>query len=282
MEINYQKMADRVVAYAKENGNHLDFSEGSVEQVDLMLGWYHERLAEYEGEDGGKTLWNLAVHFGVYLGETLLRLGLEEKGYAWYIEDGIPILKNGEKGSVSPITKAHKRILYGSEDNVKTFCDVVFSVVNGSIPANNVLRAVDAEFASGKREENVLYRDIDHYILCVENGEEDFLILSSHDGFLQFYGADDQFVAETRVNLPNGDFRTYSIIDEKKEHLTDRVRLMTPFGEYTPTAREVVSLDLIREVVREYYENADADEFLKRIPCIDTTEETKRYMGLIK
>lgn len=198
------------------------------------------------------------------------------------MDDGIPILKNGENGTVSPVTKVHKRILYGDEDSVKSFCDVVFSIVNGEFPTKNVRRAVDVELSSGKKEENVLYRDIDHYIMSVKEGEEDFLILSSHDGFLQFYGVDNKFVAETRVNLPNGDIRTYSIIDRKKEHQTERVRLITPFGEYTPTAREVITLELIQDIVWKYYENVDTDEFLKNIPCIDTTEETKRYMGLIE
>lgn len=146
----------------------------------------------------------------------------------------------------------------------------------------NIPRAVDAELASGKREENVPYRDIDHYIRLVEDGEEDFLILSSHDGFLQFYGAHNRFVAEIRVNLPNGDFRTYSVIDRKKEHLTGRICLTTPFGEYTPPEREVVSLELIQNVVRQYYENANTDRFLKKISSAETTEETKKCMGLIK
>lgn len=160
--------------------------------------------------------------------------------------------------------------------------DAAGSISNGRIPTENVLRVVDAELSSGKMEKNVLYRDIASYIMLVEEGEEDFLILSSHDGFLQFYGVNNQFVAEIRVNLPGNDFRTYSVINENKKYLTDRVRLTTPYGEYTPTAREVVSLELIETIVREYYEKADTDQFLKNIPCTDTTEETKRYMGLIK
>lgn len=106
--------------------------------------------------------------------------------------------------------------------------------------------------------------------------------MESQDGFFQFYGIDNQFVAEVRVNLPNGDFQTYSIIDKEKEQQMERIRLSTPYGQFTPTEREVVPLGLVQTVVRAYYEHINAEDFLQSIPCVDTTEETKRCMGLIK
>lgn len=145
----------------------------------------------------------------------------------------------------------------------------------------NAHRVVNVLLPSGQRVENVLYRHIENCIMFVEEGKEDFLILESGDGFLQFYGVDNQFVAEIRVNLENGDFRTYSVIDKDKEHMVERIKLITPYGQYTPTRREVVSLELIKAVVRKYYENTNTDNFIKAIPCIDTTKETKRCMGLI-
>ena len=54
------------------------------------------------------------------------------------------------------------------------------------------------------------------------------------------------------------------------------------YGQFTPTEREVVSLGLVQTVVQAYYEHINAEDFLKSIPCVDTTEETKRCMGLIK
>lgn len=145
-----------------------------------------------------------------------------------------------------------------------------------------VLRVIDVEQASGQKTKNVLYNDIDSYIMLVEEGEEDFAILSSLDGFLQFYGVNNQFVCEVRINIPNNDFRTFSIINKNKERLVERIQLTTPYGSFTPRECEVVSLELLRTVVREYYENTNAEEFLKNIPCMETTEETKRCMGLIK
>lgn len=279
MDINYKEIADRAVEHAKKRNIDLDFSEKSIEEVDAILGCYYEHLAEYDGKEGRDTLWNIAVHFGIYLGETMLRLRLKDKGYDWYIDEGMPILRTEENYQISPITKAHKRILNGPEDNVKSFCDVAFLIADGKFTEMNVKRAVNVQLASGQRMENVLYRNIDTYIMLVEEGREDFLILESQDGFLQFYGVNDQFVAEIRINLEDGDFRTFSIIDKDKENLVDGVKLTTPYGQYTPTQREVVSLELIKSVVREYYENITPDSLLKEIPCIETTEDTKSCMG---
>lgn len=279
MDINYKEIADRAVEYAKKSNIELDFSEKSIEKVDAILGCYYEHLAEYDGKEGRDTLWNIAVHFGIYLGETMLRLRLKAKGYEWYIDEGMPVLRTEKNYQISPITKAHKRILNGPEDNVKSFCDVAFLIADGKFPEMNVKRAVNVQLASGQRMENVLYRNIDPYIMLVEEGREDFLILESQDGFLQFYGVNDQFVAEIRINLEDGDFRTFSIIDKDKEHLVERVKLTTPYGQYTPTQREVVSLELIKSVVRKYYENITPDSLLKEIPYIETTEETKSCMG---
>lgn len=276
MDINYQEIAQRAVAYAAQNNIQLDYSAESFEKVDDILGSYYEHLSEYQGEEGAKTLWNVAVHFGIYLGETLLRLQMEGQGYQWRISDGLPVLEKDAGNQMSPITKAHKRILNGPEDSVKSFCDIALLIASGKFPTRNVHRAVDIELSSGKKATNVLYREIDSFIRLIAEGKADFLIMNSTDGFLQFYGVDDQFVAEMRVNLPGGDYHTYSFVDPEKMNKTQRVSLETPYGRFTPTGREVITLELLRDVVRKYYENITEEDFLKNVSYIDTTEETKR------
>lgn len=274
MDINYEKIAGKAVEYAKSIDIKLDFSKESINSVEDILSLYNEHLDEYRGEEGADALWNIAVHFGIYIGETMLKLQLKDKGYEWYIDGSLPVLKNGNN-VCSPITKAHKRILNGPEDNVKSFCDVAFLMADGKFPNTNVLRAVDVELASGKSFDNVPYKGIDRFIMLVENGDEDFVILKSHDGFLQFYGYKNQFVGEIRVNLPDNDFRVYSIIDKAKEDLTERISISTPYGNFTPTDREVVSLEIIRGTVKSYYENPSEDDLLKNISYIETTESFK-------
>ncbi len=134
MDINYKQMADRVVAHAKaKNDVDLDFSRESLKKVDDILGYYNEHIEDYSGEEGEEILWNLAVYFGVYIGETLLRLQLKDNGYDWLVVDSLPVLQKDEKNSMSPIAKAHKRILYGAQDSVKSFCDIAFLIGKGEL-----------------------------------------------------------------------------------------------------------------------------------------------------
>lgn len=281
MGINYQGIAEKAVEYAAQNNVQLDFSAESFQKVDDILGTYYEHLAEYEGEDGAKALWNIAVLYGIYMGEVLLRLQLEEQGYYWCVEDGLPVIKKDAGNQMSPITKAHKRILNGPEDNVKSFCDIALQIASGKFqfPTRKVHRAVDVELASGKKAANVIYREIETFIQLIAAGNEDFLIMHSADGFLQFYGVGDQFVAEMRVNLPDGDYHTYSFVDPDKMQQVERISLETPYGRFTPTGREVLTLKLLREVVLKYYENITEEDFLKNVSYIDTTEETKKLWG---
>lgn len=279
MSINYVEIADRAVAYAANSGIELDFSRESITKVEEILAVYYENISEYNDEDGKTTLWNIAVHFGIYLGETMLRVSLREKGYEWYISDGLPVLKN-DKNEISPITKAHKRILNGPEDSVKSFCDIGFMIADGKFETKNTHRSVDVEIASGQNIKNVLYSNIDFYIDMVANGEEDFIILNSHDGFLQFYGVDNRFVAEMRINYADNDFRTFSFINREKENILERTVLETPFGRYTPTERDIVSYEQIKYIIENYYKHPNYEDFLKVVDYVDTTEETKKYMGL--
>ena len=132
MSINYVEIANGVVAYAANRGIELDFSRESIAKAEEILAAYNEHLAEYSDDHGKDVLWNVAVNIGIYLGETMLRHSLKDKGFEWYIRDGLPVLKK-DNNEMSPITKAHKRILNGPEDSIKSFCDVGFMIADGKI-----------------------------------------------------------------------------------------------------------------------------------------------------
>lgn len=143
-------------------------------------------------------------------------------------------------------------------------------------------RVIDIELESGYKESNVLYQDIGKFIRMVDEGEEDFLILHSEDGYVQFFGFANQFVGETRCNLSDNEFCVYAFINREKALCGKRITLSTPFGDFTPEEREVVSFDVICRIVQKYYENTNFNHFIKLIPCADITKRTKREMGLIK
>ena len=258
------RIAEDAVQYAMQSGLELDYTRESVENADAFLGAFHDNLDKYEGDEGAKTLWNAAVLFGTYIGEMLLRCGLAEKGFVWVEDDGLPILSApGSKTSASPISKAHKRILNGPEDSMKSFVDVVFSVVNGEWPKTGVLRVPDVETASGEKTERIILKEADHYISLVAMGKEDFVIFSSHDGFFQFYGVGDRFICEAWFNL-NGR-RAYALINPDCAN-TERVSLVTPFGRYTPRERDIISLKQLKAAVYAYFSNLEEADFLAEVP----------------
>lgn len=257
-------IAEDAVQYAMQNGIELDYTRESAQNVDAFLGDYYDNLDKYDGDEGAKILWNIAVLFGTYIGEMLLRSGLVEKGFIWVDDNGLPILGvSGHQTAVSPITKAHKRILNGAEDSIKSFVDVTFSIVNGGWPKTGVLRVLDVETASGKKIERIIFKESDYYISLVAEGKEDFVIFKSHDGFFQFYGVGNQFVCEAWFNL--GGRRAYALINPDCAN-TKRVNLVTPFGQYTPREMDIISLEQLKTAVHEYFSNLEETDFLAKVP----------------
>lgn len=265
---NFNEIADRIaedaVRYAMQSGIALDYTKESAQNVDAFLETYHDSLDKYDSDEGTKTLWNVAVLFGTYIGEMLLRSGLSEKGFVWVEDDGLPILSiPGKQTAVSPITKVHKRILNGTEDSVKSFVDVAFSIVNGEWPKTGVLWVPDVETASGEKTERIVFKESDYYISLVAEGKEDFVIFNSHDGFLQFYGVGNQFICEAWFNL--GGRRAYALINPGCAN-TERVNLVTPFGQYTPRERDIISLEQLKTAVHEYFSTLEETDFLAKVP----------------
>ncbi len=258
-------IAENAVQYAAVQCKiALDYTRESAENVDTLLEAFHNNLDRYNDDEGAKTLWNTAVLFGTYIGEMMLRSGLFEKGFVWGEDDGLPILRTPDNQiTASPITKAHKRILNGAEDSLKRFVDVVFSVAKDEWPKTGVLRVPDVETASGKKMERVVLKESNFYISLVAEGKEDFVIFKSHDGFFQFYGVGDQFVCEAWFNL--GGRRAYALINPDCAD-TGRVSLVTPFGQYTPRRRDILSLEQLKTAVHEYFSNLEEADFLARIP----------------
>lgn len=257
-------IADDAVQYAMQNGIVLDHTRESIQYVDAFLGDCHDSLDKYDGDEGAKTLWNVAVLFGTYIGEILLRSGLAEKGFVWVEDDGLPILGiPGKQAAVSPITKAHKRILNGEEDSIKSFVDVVFSVVNDEWPKTGMLRVLDVETASGEKIQSIVFKESDNYISLVAEGKEDFVIFKSHDGFFQFYGVGNQFVCEAWFKL--GGSRAYALVNPDCTN-TERVNLVTPFGRYTPREMDIITLEQLKTAVYEYFSNLEEADFLAKVP----------------
>lgn len=277
---NFEEMEQKISDYAKARHVVLDYTARSIEVLDEIMEAFYEKVDQCSEEEGDEILAEWTECFGVYIGETLLHVHLSEKGFAWALNGEVPVLLRGND-RLYPILQAHRRIKYGCVFDIGTFYQMaVWTADQAPFSAE---RVVDVELVEAEHhEKNVLYEDIEMLLLAVVNGEEECMILRSEDGFLQFFGMNDKFVAEMQVDLPDGDFRTYSIINKERKQAMDKITVHTMLDKSEVPAREVISLEMLRAAVRAYYSNVYYESFLKQIPHMDTTEQTKRYMGLIK
>ena len=278
--MNFEEMEQKISHYAKMHHVALDYTAQSIDVLDEMMETFHETFDQCSDEEEAALLSEWAVCFGAYIGETLLRVYLAERGFVWALHREIPVLQRGED-RLYPINRACSRIQFGCAFDIGTFYQM--AVWTADQTPFRAEREVDVELVEAEyHEKNVLYEDIELLLLAVVNGEEECMILHSEDGFLQFFGMNDKFVAETRVNLPDGDFRTYSILNKERKQMMEKIIVHTMLKESQIPAREVLSLEMLRAAVRAYYSNGQYASFLKQIPHMDITEQIKRCMGLIK
>ena len=116
-----QKMCATAIEYAKEFGKTLDFTENSITDLEEILDWYaKDRLVSNPTEN---QILSMAIIFGSYLGETLLKNGLAQKGFAWGIDafSNVPLLIKDDGSCLAPNDKVYKRLANGSEDSVISF-----------------------------------------------------------------------------------------------------------------------------------------------------------------
>jgi len=149
------------------------------------------------------------------------------------------------------------------EDIMKNFIGAMFGAVNRKDSRTGELRVLNVETASGKKAERIGFKESDYYISLVAEGKEDFVIFSSSDGFFQFYGIGDQFICEAWFN--QGGNRAYELVNPDCMN-TERVNFVTPFGQFTPKERDIISLEQLKTAVKEYFSNLEETEFLTRVP----------------
>lgn len=124
-----QNYAEQAVLLAREFKIELDYSEASVEQVELLLGQLESELAE--GRRGksspkphaaGPPIDEMARIWGGYLGEVVRRRFGGEWGIESYPgEDFLIIALNVQGSRLFPAMKVHKRLTDGAADNLWIF-----------------------------------------------------------------------------------------------------------------------------------------------------------------
>ena len=132
--VDIEKICADAIETAAELGVTLRYQPEDIEVLENLVmpkfsAWLRDGTIT---EDRGA--WNLAVQFGIYLGETMLRNFAAQYGYHWGTPDGnFPVLMKDDRNQMSPITKVHKRILNGTEDSIKSFYDVAVFWADGRL-----------------------------------------------------------------------------------------------------------------------------------------------------
>ena len=116
-----QRMCATAIEYANEFNKTLDYSENSIVDLEEILDWYSKDVSVSKPTEN--QIWSMAIIFGSYLGETLLKNGLSEKGFVWGKEpsSNIPLLIRNDSAYLTPNDKVYKRLVNGSEDSVVSF-----------------------------------------------------------------------------------------------------------------------------------------------------------------
>jgi hypothetical protein len=94
----------------------LDWSEGSIRQVEEMLGRLHDDMPSARPTQD--EVWVFAKAFGSYMGEVLRRHHGGEWGTISMDGQSFPGLRQANGVLIWPWSKAHKRLTNGAEDNV--------------------------------------------------------------------------------------------------------------------------------------------------------------------
>ena len=116
-----KKMCVTAIEYANEFNKNLDYSENSIADLEEILDRYSNDIAISKPTEN--QIWSMAIIFGSYLGETLLKNGLSQKGFNWGKESSsdIPLLIRNDGAYLTPIEKVYKRLVNGSGDSVVSF-----------------------------------------------------------------------------------------------------------------------------------------------------------------
>lgn len=119
-----QKMSITAIDYAKDFNKEFDYSKNSIADLEEILDYYSNDISKSKPTE--KQIWSMSMIFGSYLGETMLKNGLLEKGYFWGKDNSsdIPLLIRDDGGYLTPNDKVYKRLVNGNADNVVSFYKV--------------------------------------------------------------------------------------------------------------------------------------------------------------
>ena len=107
-----------------------DYSEKNVAELEMLLGKLNEHIRS--NDVPAETVEKIAVIYGVYLGEAMLRNYAGGYGYKWVAKNGEPVLEKDKGNQMFPVTKVYKRLTGDEGENVYNFYNIGKHVADGS------------------------------------------------------------------------------------------------------------------------------------------------------
>ena len=126
---NALKNSNTAVNYAKSFKKIFDYSYKSIGELEEILDFYSNDILKSKPTEN--QIWSMSIIFGSYLGESMLKNGLAQKGYKWGKDNSspIPLLVDDKGNFITPHDKVYKRLVNGKEDSIVSFYDVVMDII---------------------------------------------------------------------------------------------------------------------------------------------------------
>lgn len=120
--------AEDAIDFANQLNIELDFSEESLNKLDLILQQFHDGIPKglkklFKKGPSEEQIAQMSKMWGGYLGETIIRMFGGEWIMSKTFENAIAIQVQGTE--IYPPAKTYKRIVNGQEDNIVNYYKVL-------------------------------------------------------------------------------------------------------------------------------------------------------------
>lgn len=120
------------IKFARQFGKSFSYKSEDIADMEEILEKIHNDYSN--NAITAASAERIAVSLGIYLGQVMLENKLFECGYEWTVDSNEPCLIKDNNNKMFPIAKVWKRIINGTEDNVKSFYDIGIAIAEGRFP----------------------------------------------------------------------------------------------------------------------------------------------------
>lgn len=119
--------SDTAVFYARSFRKRLDYSISSINDLEDILDFYANDIRGSNLKE--EEIRDIADLFGAYLGETMLKNGLLNKGYKWIVDSDLnTIYLSDNQKAINPNEKVFARLVKGKDEEIVSYFKEILKV----------------------------------------------------------------------------------------------------------------------------------------------------------